>query len=60
MPLFGAESDECRHISRRRGAELLGGKKTEAYLDSTIRQRVYPGYLQPAPPEFGIYDDGAG
>ena len=57
MPLFGAESDELSAHIRRRGAELLGGKKTEAYLDSTIRQRVYRDIYNQLRREFGIYDD---
>lgn len=57
MPLFGAESDELSAHIRRRGAELLGGKKTEAYLDSTVRQRVYRDIYNQLRREFGIYDD---
>ena len=57
MPLFGAESDELSAHIRRRGAELLGGKKTEAYLDSMIRQRVYRDIYNQLRREFGIYDD---
>lgn len=57
MPLFGAESDELSAHIRRRGTELLGGKKTEAYLDSTIRQRVYRDIYNQLRREFGIYDD---
>lgn len=57
MPLFGAESDELSAHIRRRGAELLGGKKTEAYLDNAIRQRVYRDIYNQLRREFGIYDD---
>lgn len=57
MPLFGAESDELSAHIRHRGTELLGGKKTEAYLDSTIRQRVYRDIYNQLRREFGIYDD---
>ncbi|WP_418929221.1 Rha family transcriptional regulator [Clostridium fessum] len=57
MPLFGAESDELSAHIRRRGTELLGGKKTEAYQDSTIRQRVYRDIYNQLRREFGIYDD---
>ena len=32
-PLFGAESDELSAHVKRKGVEMLGGKKSEAYKD---------------------------
>mgnify|MGYP004597587377 FL=1 len=57
MPLFGAESDELSAHVRRRGVELLGGKKSEAYMDHTVRQRVFRDIYNQLRREFGIYDD---
>lgn len=41
MPLFGAESDELSAHVKRKGVEMLGGKKSEAYKDNKVRQTVY-------------------
>lgn len=57
MPLFGAESDELSAHVRRRGVELLGGKKSEAYMDHTVRQRVFRDIYNQLRREFGIYDE---
>lgn len=57
MPLFGAESDELSAHVRRRGVELLGGKKSEAYTDHTVRQRVFRDIYNQLRREFGIYDE---
>ena len=39
MPLFGAESDELSAHVKRKGVEMLGGKKSEAYKDNKVRNR---------------------
>ena len=44
-------------VIANRATELLGGKKTEAYLDNAIRQRVYRDIYNQLRREFGIYDD---
>ena len=57
MPLFGAESDELSAHVKRKGVEMLGGKRSEAYKDNTVRQRVYRDIYNQLRREFGIYDD---
>ena len=56
MPLFGVESDELSAHVKRKGVELLGGKKSEAYRDSTIHKRVFSDIYNQLRREFGIYD----
>ena len=57
MPLFGAESDELSAHVKRKGMEMLGGKKSEAYKDNKVRQTVYRDIYSQLKREFGIYDD---
>lgn len=57
MPLFGAESDEVSSHVKRRGVELLGGKKSDAYKDNTVRQKVFKDIYNQLRREFGLYDD---
>lgn len=57
MPLFGAESDELSAHVKRKGVEMLGGKRSEAYRDKILRQKVYQDIYSQLKREFGIYDD---
>lgn len=57
MPLFWAESDELSAHVKRKGVEMLGGKKSEAYKDNKVRQTVYRDIYSQLKREFGIYDD---
>lgn len=41
MPLYGCEIDEIQKHVKRRGVDILGGKKSEAYHDRSIRSLVY-------------------
>jgi len=58
IPLYGAEADELSKHVRRKGVNILGGKKAPAYKDSEIRQKVYRDIYDQIKREFGIYDDG--
>ncbi len=57
MPLFGAESDEISAHVKRKGVEMLGGKRSEAYKDKPLRQKVYTDIYSQLKREFGIYDE---
>lgn len=57
MPLFGAESDEISAHVKRKGVEMLGGKRSEAYKDKPLRQKVYTDIYGQLKREFGIYDE---
>ena len=41
MPLYGCEIDEIQKHVKRRGVDILSGKKSEAYHDRSIRSLVY-------------------
>lgn len=41
MPLYGCEIDEIQKHVKRKGVDILGGKKSEAYHDRSIRSLVY-------------------
>ena len=40
IPLYGSEADELSNHVMRRGVAILGGKRSEAYNDSKIRDKV--------------------
>ena len=57
IPLYGSEAaDLCNHV-KRRGTELLGGKKSNSYKDCKIRAAVYTDIYNQIKREFGLYDD---
>lgn len=41
IPLFNIECSDLQNIVKGKGTSLLGGKKSPAYQDKSIRQRVY-------------------
>lgn len=57
IPLYGSEADElCNHV-KRKGAEVMGGKESNAYKDTKIRAAVYADIYNQIKREFGLYDD---
>lgn len=57
IPLYGAEADELSKHVKRKGVSVHGGKKSEAYADKGIRDRVYKDIYNEIKREFGVYDD---
>lgn len=57
IPLYGSEADELSNHVKRKGVSILGGKKSEAYKDSKIMDKVYRDIYGCIKREFGIYDD---
>lgn len=57
IPLYGSEADELSNHVKRKGVQILGGKKSEAYQDTEIRAKVYRDIYDQIKREFGIYDD---
>ena len=57
IPLYGSEADELSNHVKRKGVEVLGGKKSEAYQDTNIRSKVYRDIYDQIKREFGIYSD---
>lgn len=59
IPLYGSEADELSNHVKRKGVQILGGKKSEAYKDSNIRSKVYRDIYDQVKREFGLYgEDG--
>ena len=57
IPLYGSEADELSNHVKRMGVAILGGKRSEAYNDSKIRDKVYRDIYGCIKREFGIYDN---
>lgn len=53
VPLYGCEIDEVQKHVRRKGIDVLGGKDSEAYKDSSIRGQVYSDIYNQLKREFG-------
>lgn len=59
IPLYGAEADDLSRHVKRKGVSVLGGKKSEAYNDKGIRDKVYRDIYNEIKREFGVYaEDG--
>ena len=57
IPLYGSEADDlCNHV-KRKGMEVMGSKKSNAYQDTKIRTAVYTDIYNQIKREFGLYDD---
>lgn len=53
MPLYGCEIDEvCNHV-KRKAVDVLGGKESEAYHDSSIRGQVFSNIYTRLKMEYG-------
>lgn len=57
IPVYGSEADEISNHVKRKGVEILGGKKSNAYKDSKIRSAVYADIYNQIKREYGLYDD---
>lgn len=54
MPLFKAECDELQNLVHKVGVRYLGGKKSKAYNDASLRGRVYADIQHQLKREFGV------
>ena len=54
MPLFNVECKELQALVRKVGIKALGGYKSPAYKDSSLRCRVYQDIQQQLKREFGV------
>lgn len=53
MPLYGCEIDEIQKHVRRKGIDVLGGKNSPAYKDSSLRGLVYADMYGQLKREYG-------
>lgn len=54
MPLYGCEIDEVSNHVKRKAVNVLGGKESEAYRDSSIRGKVFSDIYTQIKREFGL------
>lgn len=57
IPLYGCESKELSDHVKRKGVQVLGGKKSNAYKDNSIRTAVYRDIYDQLKREFGLQDE---
>jgi len=54
MPLFNVECKELQALVRKTGIKALGGYKTPAYNDNSVRTKIYKDIQHQLKREFGI------
>lgn len=54
MPLFKAECDELQALVKKIGVGLMGGKKSPAYKNNSLRGKVYSDMQHQLRREFGV------
>lgn len=54
MPILGVEEDEITAAARCKGVECLGGKKSNAYHDRSLRSKVYHDIYGELKRQFGV------
>lgn len=53
MPLYGCEIDEVQKHIKRKVVDVLGGKNTSAYKDSSVRSSVFADIYRQLKREYG-------
>lgn len=56
IPLYGCEAKELSDHVKRKGVIVMGGKSSNAYKDTGIRQEVYRDIYDQIKREFGVRD----
>ena len=56
-PLLPPEADDISAAVKRKGAEKLGGKKSNAYQNRELRSRVYRDIYTEIKRQYGLIDD---
>ena len=56
IPLYGPEADELSAHVKKRAVFLLGGKKSQAYKDRSIRDKLFRTIYTQLKMEFDVYD----
>lgn len=54
MPLLGVETDRITNAVKSKGVEVLGGKNSNAYNDSSLRTKVYQDIHREVRRQFGV------
>lgn len=56
-PLLPPEADELSREVKKKGVEVLGGKKSNAYADRNLRTSVYRDIYYEVKREYGLIDE---
>ncbi len=56
VPLYAAEADELCQAVKKKGTQLLGGKKSNAYRNSKLRDSVYRNIYNAIKYQFDLRD----
>lgn len=56
-PLLPPEADDLSNAVRKKGVEVLGGKKSGAYQNKEVRQRVYRDIYSEIKRQYGLEDE---
>lgn len=54
MPILGIEIDKITETVRKRGVEVMGGKKSNAYNNRSLRGKVYNDIYRELKRQFGV------
>lgn len=56
-PILPPEADDLSKAVRKRGVEVMGGKKSGAYQNTDIRKRVYRDIYNEVKRQYGLVND---
>lgn len=56
-PLLPPEADDLSNVVRKKGVEILGGKKSNAYANTALRKRVYQDIYLDIKRQYGLIDE---
>lgn len=56
-PLLPPESDDLSKAVRKKGVEVLGGKKSNAYNNQDLRKKVYRDIYGEIKRQYGLVDE---
>lgn len=54
MPLLAVECEKITNAVRTKGIEVLGGRNSEAYMDKSVRSKVYQDIHNEVKRQFGV------
>lgn len=54
MPLYGCEIDEVSKHVKRKAVDVLGGKESESYKDSSVRSQLFSDIYTQIKREYGL------
>lgn len=59
-PLLPPEADDLANLVKKKGVEILGGKKSNAYANKDLRRRLYMDIYAQVKREYGLVNEKGG